>query len=116
LLWTWVSILVVLNTTEETDVLIYLFLSPTLLPGFQPVFWYFVTMELVLQSTRMFVHGMTASPSSILGTIAGLLPSPFSDAILVFMRYRLIWTSMLNDLSVVVFIVGLTIAFSHMFS
>ncbi|KAF9958995.1 hypothetical protein BGZ65_000930 [Modicella reniformis] len=81
-----------------------------------PVFWYFVTMELILQSTRMYLQGMTASPSSTLGTIAGLLPPPFSDAIRVFMRYRLIWTSMANDLSVVVFIVGLTIAFTHMFS
>jgi uncharacterized protein (DUF697 family) len=62
----------------------------------------------------MYLYGMTASPSSILATIAGILPSPFSDAILVFMRYRLIWTAMVNDLSVVVFIVGLTIAFAHM--
>ncbi|KAG0201351.1 hypothetical protein BGX28_005801 [Mortierella sp. GBA30] len=81
-----------------------------------PVFWYFVTMELILQSTRMALQGVTASPSSTLGTIAGFLPPPFSDAIRVFMRYRLIWTSMVNDLSIVVFIVGLTIVFTHMFS
>ncbi|KAI1300970.1 hypothetical protein EDD11_005912 [Mortierella claussenii] len=81
-----------------------------------PVFWYFITMELILQTTRMVLHGVTASPSSTLGTVAGFLPSPFSDAIRIFMRYRLIWSSMVNDLTVVVFIVGLTIAFSHMFS
>ncbi|CAO3573048.1 unnamed protein product [Mortierella alpina] len=81
-----------------------------------PVFWYFVTMELILQSTRMALHGVTASPSSTLGTIAGFLPPPFSDAIRVFMRYRLIWSSLVNDMSVVVFIVGLTIVFAHMFS
>ncbi|KAF9572132.1 hypothetical protein EC968_010218 [Mortierella alpina] len=81
-----------------------------------PVFWYFVTMELILQSTRMALHGVTASPSSMLGTIAGFLPPPFSDAIRVFMRYRLIWSSLVNDMSVIVFIVGLTIVFSHMFS
>ncbi|KAF9897955.1 hypothetical protein BX616_004705 [Lobosporangium transversale] len=81
-----------------------------------PVFWYFITMELILQSTRMVLHGVTASPSSTLGTIAGFLPPPFSDMIRVFMRYRLIWTSMVNDLSVVVFIVGLTITFTYMFS
>ncbi|KAF9107934.1 hypothetical protein BGX27_008539 [Mortierella sp. AM989] len=81
-----------------------------------PVFWYFITMELMLQSTRMYLQGVTASPSSTLATIAGFLPPPFSDAIRVFMRYRLIWSSMVNDLSVVVVIVGLTIAFTHMFS
>ncbi|KAG0311398.1 hypothetical protein BGZ99_010207 [Dissophora globulifera] len=81
-----------------------------------PVFWYFITMELILQSTRMFLHGVTATPSSTLGTIAGFLPSPFSDAIQIFMRYRLIWSSLVSDLSVVVFIVGLTITFTHMFS
>ncbi|KAG0294127.1 hypothetical protein BGZ96_001749 [Linnemannia gamsii] len=81
-----------------------------------PVFWYFVTMELILQSTRMVLHGVTASPSSTLGTIAGFLPPPFSDMIRIFMRYRLIWSSMVNDLSVIVFIIGLTIVFTHMFS
>ncbi|KAK3819397.1 MAG: hypothetical protein JOS17DRAFT_756348 [Linnemannia elongata] len=81
-----------------------------------PVFWYFVTMELILQSTRMVLHGVTASPSSTLGTIAGFLPPPFSDMIRIFMRYRLIWSSMVNDLSVIVFIVGVTIMFTHMFS
>ncbi|KAG0328193.1 suppressor of loss of ypt1, partial [Podila humilis] len=81
-----------------------------------PVFWYFITMELILQSTRMFLQGVTASPSSTLGTIAGFLPPPFSDAIRVFMRYRLIWSSLVSDLTVVVFIVGMTITLSHMFS
>ncbi|KAG0036918.1 hypothetical protein BGZ82_003439 [Podila clonocystis] len=81
-----------------------------------PVFWYFITMELILQSTRMFLQGITASPSSTLGTIAGFLPPPFSDAIRVFMRYRLIWSSLVNDLTVVVFVVGMTIALVHMFS
>ncbi|KAF9173490.1 hypothetical protein BGX20_003069 [Mortierella sp. AD010] len=81
-----------------------------------PVFWYFITMELMLQSARMALHGVTASPSSTLATIAGFLPPPFSDAIRVFMRYRLIWSSMVNDLSVVVFIIGVTIMFTHMFS
>ncbi|KAK5829011.1 hypothetical protein F5H01DRAFT_329352 [Linnemannia elongata] len=81
-----------------------------------PVFWYFVTMELILQSTRMVLHGVTASPSSTLGTIAGFLPPPFSDMIRIFMRYRLIWSSMVNDLSVIVFIIGVTIMFTHMFS
>ncbi|KAG0204924.1 hypothetical protein BGX33_008201 [Mortierella sp. NVP41] len=81
-----------------------------------PVFWYFVTMQLILQTTRMVLHGVTASPSSTLGTIAGFLPPPFSDMIRIFMRYRLIWSSMVNDLSVIVFIIGLTIVFTHMFS
>ncbi|KAG0350927.1 hypothetical protein BGZ54_003528, partial [Gamsiella multidivaricata] len=81
-----------------------------------PMFWYFVTMELMLQSARMYLQGITASPSSTLGTIAGFLPSPFSDVVRVFMRYRLIWTSMANDMSVIVFIIGMTIALTHMFS
>jgi hypothetical protein len=73
-------------------------------------------MQLILQSTRMVLHGVTASPSSTLGTIAGFLPPPFSDMIRILMRYRLIWSSMVNDLSVIVFIVGSTIIFTHMFS
>ncbi|KAF8981293.1 hypothetical protein BGZ46_003008 [Entomortierella lignicola] len=81
-----------------------------------PVFWYFVTMELLLQSTRMFLHGVTASPGGILATIAGFLPPPLADAIRVFMRYRLIWSSLVNDMSVVVFIIGSAIVFTHMFS
>jgi len=73
-------------------------------------------MELLLQSSRMFLHGVTASPSGTLGAIAGFLPPPFSDMIRIFMRYRLIWSSLVSDLAVVVFVVGLTIVFTHMFS
>ncbi|KAG0237840.1 hypothetical protein BGW42_008461 [Actinomortierella wolfii] len=81
-----------------------------------PAFWYFVTIELILQSTRMFVHGVAAPPSSTLGTIAGFLPSPFSDAIHVFSRYRLIWKSLVDDMAVIVFIVGMTAVVTHMFA
>ncbi|CAO3685177.1 unnamed protein product [Umbelopsis ramanniana] len=72
-----------------------------------PLFWYFVTLELILQSSRLFYQKGQPPPSSILGSIAAYLPPPFSTGILLFLRYSLIWKCLVNDCCLLVFIVGM---------
>ncbi|KAI9283441.1 hypothetical protein BC943DRAFT_99953 [Umbelopsis sp. AD052] len=72
-----------------------------------PLFWYFVTLELILQSSRLFYQKGQPPPSSMLGTIAGYLPPPFSTGILLFLRYSLIWKCLVNDCCLLVFIIGM---------
>jgi hypothetical protein len=73
----------------------------------QPLFWYFVTVELGLQSARMFYHKGGAPPST-LATFAAQLPNPFGNIITIFLRYRLIWTCLVQDCSILIFIIGLS--------
>ncbi|KAH8551709.1 hypothetical protein BGW37DRAFT_519984 [Umbelopsis sp. PMI_123] len=75
-------------------------------PSF-PLFWYFVTLELILQSSRLFYQKGQPPQSSILGSIAAYLPPPFSTGILLFLRYSLIWKCLVNDCCLLLFIVGM---------
>lgn len=81
-----------------------------------PLFWYFVTLELILQSSRLFYHKGQPPPSSILGTIAGYLPPPISTGILLFLRYSLIWKCLVNDCCLLVFIIGMAQIAAALFS
>ncbi|KAG2236022.1 hypothetical protein BDF21DRAFT_469216 [Thamnidium elegans] len=80
-----------------------------------PVFWYFVTLELCLQSARLFYQKGTMPPTSTLATLATQLPHPFGNAVTVFLRYRLIWTCLVQDICVLVFIIGLSQVVSNVF-
>ncbi|CAG8745699.1 3740_t:CDS:2, partial [Funneliformis caledonium] len=62
------------------------------------VFWYFITVELILQSSRMFFQQDRVFQGSTLGQFARKLPAPFSDVLTVLLRYNLIWNSLWEDI------------------
>ncbi|CAG8565632.1 4167_t:CDS:2 [Cetraspora pellucida] len=62
------------------------------------LFWYFVTIELILQSSRLFLQKDRTFGGSALGTIAANLPPPLSDVLTVLLRYNLIWNSLWEDI------------------
>lgn len=68
--------------------------------------WQFCSMELMLHSGR-FVIERGASPSrNIVTTIAGYLPDPFRTYLLTTARYLHIGKSVVQDLCIVLFIIG----------
>ncbi|KAI9317543.1 hypothetical protein BX666DRAFT_2026819 [Dichotomocladium elegans] len=73
-----------------------------------PLFWYFVTVELLLQSGRMvYQKGNTASSSLILAAIMQYLPPQIGNVLNVLMRYWIILSCLVKDIFVLVFIIGL---------
>lgn len=78
------------------------------LAGPPKLFWMFTTMELVLQSTRYFMDGGHLPPSGILGTVGQFLPEPYSGYVRMFGRYSVYYTAVMSDVSVVIFVLGLT--------
>ncbi|CEP07366.1 hypothetical protein [Parasitella parasitica] len=80
-----------------------------------PLFWYFVTIELGLQSARLFYQQGTMPPTSTIASLATQLPHPFGTIITVFLRYRLIWTCLSQDICILVFIIGLSQVISNVF-
>nr|CAG8468031.1 10278_t:CDS:2 [Entrophospora candida] len=77
-----------------------------------PLFWYFITAELILQSTRLLLQKDQLFQGSTLGSLAANLPAPFPDIIKILIRYRLIWNSLWEDVCVLVFVVGFFITIS----
>ncbi|KAI9348370.1 hypothetical protein BD770DRAFT_446315 [Pilaira anomala] len=80
-----------------------------------PVFWYFVTLELCLQSARLFYQKGSMPPTSMMATLATQLPHPFGSAITIILRYRLIWVCLVQDICVLIFIIGLSEVVSNVF-
>jgi GET complex subunit GET2 len=73
----------------------------------QSLVWQFCTLELMLHTGR-FVIERGAPPSiSIFTTIAGYLPDPFKTYLITVARYLHIGKSVVQDLCVVLFIIGL---------
>ncbi|EPB82101.1 hypothetical protein HMPREF1544_11183 [Mucor circinelloides 1006PhL] len=80
-----------------------------------PLFWYFITIELGLQSARLFYQQGTMPPTSTIATLATQLPHPLGSIITIFLRYRLIWTCLSQDICILVFIIGLSQVISNVF-
>lgn len=59
-------------------------------------FWAFVTLELVLQSTRLFLYGPVLQ-DSMLTQIGGILPPPYNGYANLLARYSLIFTTLRDD-------------------
>ncbi|KAI8329832.1 hypothetical protein BC941DRAFT_442016 [Chlamydoabsidia padenii] len=74
--------------------------------AYVPLFWYFATIELCLQSARLFYQQGTMPTNSTLGMIATQLPFPLNTMITVLLRYRLIWSCLVQDCCILVFVVG----------
>ncbi|KAG2210539.1 hypothetical protein INT47_002481 [Mucor saturninus] len=79
-----------------------------------PLFWYFVTLELCMQSARLFYQKGTMPPTSTIASMATQLPYPFGNIVTIFLRYRLIWSCLVQDICVLVFIIGLSQVFSNL--
>ena len=69
-------------------------------------FWYFVNLEILLQTVRFFVSGPQPT-GGILATIGNFLPPPYQGYVWSLARYALIWTSLRDDLCLL--LVGLFI-------
>ena len=71
------------------------------------VFWLFATAELVLQSSRFFLEKGTSSQlGGGIGIIANMLPEPWRSYVRLAARYSGIWSTVVEDGMVVVFVLG----------
>ncbi|KAI9246208.1 hypothetical protein BY458DRAFT_528156 [Sporodiniella umbellata] len=75
-------------------------------------FWHFVFLEIGLQSARMLYQQGQVTDSPTLSLFASQLPYPFGSVVNVLLRYRLIGSCLVQDVSVLVFILGFSIALS----
>jgi len=72
----------------------------------QSVFWMFASAELALQSARYFLEKGKQEQSGWIGMAANFLPSPWREYLLLAARYSGIWTTLVGDAFVVIFMLG----------
>ncbi|KAI9718247.1 MAG: hypothetical protein M1812_004237 [Candelaria pacifica] len=70
-------------------------------------FWVFATAELVLQSSRFFVEKGRPPQGGILAGLGTMLPEPYAGYVRVWGRYSVIYTTVVADAMVVVFVLGM---------
>jgi hypothetical protein len=70
------------------------------------LFWIFATGQLLLQSSRYFVDGGKLPASGILGGMGAMLPEPYANYVRIVSRYSIIYTTVVADATVVLFILG----------
>jgi hypothetical protein len=73
----------------------------------QRLFYLFATAEVVLQSSRFFLERGQLPQSGILGTLSQILPQPYGGYLRVVGRYSVIYTTVVADAMVVVFVLGM---------
>lgn len=69
-------------------------------------FWTFATAELVLQSSRFFLERGQVSQEGFVGFLMGILPEPWKGWVALASRYSGIYTTIIQDAMVVVFVLG----------
>ncbi len=69
-------------------------------------FWVFATAELVLQSSRFFVEKGGGPQGSLLAGLGMMLPEPWKGYVRVWGRYGVIYTTVVADAMVVIFVLG----------
>ncbi|EFQ96429.1 hypothetical protein CFE70_003312 [Pyrenophora teres f. teres 0-1] len=74
--------------------------------NFAHFFYIFATFQVVLQSSRYFIEKGQLQGSGILSTIAGILPQPYSSYVRTVGRYSVIYSTVVSDAMVVVFVLG----------
>jgi len=75
--------------------------------GGRNVFWAFATAELMLQSSRFFLEkGGGTQLGGWMGIVGNMLPEPYKDWLMLAARYSGIWSTVVEDGMVVVFVVG----------
>lgn len=70
------------------------------------IFYMFVTAELVLQTSRYFMDKGRLPTSGMLMGLGQMLPEPISGYLRLISRYSIIWTTIVSDAMVIVFILG----------
>ncbi|KAL9089077.1 MAG: hypothetical protein Q9165_005890 [Trypethelium subeluteriae] len=70
------------------------------------LFWMFATAELILQSTRYFIEKGRLPEAGWLGMVGNVLPEPFKSYVAIIARYGVMWTIVVSDAMVVVFVLG----------
>jgi len=73
---------------------------------FAHFFYLFATFELVLQTSRYFIEKGQLQGSGVLSTVAGILPAPYSAYVRTIGRYSVIYSTVVSDVMVVVFVLG----------
>ncbi|KAI8986354.1 hypothetical protein BDB01DRAFT_785299 [Pilobolus umbonatus] len=73
-----------------------------------PLFWYYITLELCMQSARLFYQQGNIESTSTIAMIATQLPDPIGNIATILLRYRLIWTCLVQDCCILIFIIGLS--------
>ena len=72
-------------------------------------FWLFATAELVLQSSRFFLEKRTGNQlGGWIGIVGNMLPEPWRGYVRLAARYSGIWSTVVEDAMVIVFILGCT--------
>lgn len=70
------------------------------------LFFWFATVEVVLQSSRFFLERGQLGGSGWLGTLTKILPEPYAGYLRVVGRYGVIFSTVVSDALVVVFALG----------
>ena len=70
-------------------------------------FWVFATAELILQSLRFFLEAGRSPQKGMLAMVTGFLPEPWKGYVGLVARYSGIYSTVVEDAMVVVFILGL---------
>lgn len=76
--------------------------------SFAHFFYLFATFEVIMQSSRYFIEKGQLQGSGILSTVAGILPAPYGGYVRTIGRYGVIWSTVVSDAMVVVFVLGAT--------
>ncbi|KAK9377427.1 uncharacterized protein V1513DRAFT_461877 [Lipomyces chichibuensis] len=71
------------------------------------VFWYFATIELLLQSGRFLIEKGRSPSKSIFTKVAQYIPAPYSSYLLLAARYTHIVANIITDFCLFVFLVGM---------
>jgi hypothetical protein len=70
------------------------------------LFYLFAVAEVVLQSSRYFIERGRLTQGGLLGTLSSVLPPPWADYVRTIGRYSIIYTTVVADAMVVVFVLG----------
>jgi hypothetical protein len=70
------------------------------------LFFWFASVEVVLQSSRFFMERGQLRSGGILGTVTQLLPEPWAGYVRVIGRYGTIFATIVSDALVIVFALG----------
>lgn len=70
------------------------------------VFWAFTTGQLLLQGTRYIVDAGHLPPGSLMSSLASILPQPYANYIRTASRYSIIYTTIMSDAMLIVFVMG----------
>jgi hypothetical protein len=74
--------------------------------AFRHFFYMFATFEVVLQTSRYYIEKGQLQGKGILSSIAQFLPEPYAGYVRVVGRYSVIYSTVVSDAMVVVFVLG----------